>query len=71
MSFFVYENWTHKRARVHRGECAFCNQGRGAQAGDSGRNGRWHGPIADRGVAVALASSLHRADTKLCAVCGP
>ena len=29
-SFYVYENWTHDRARVHKGECPYCNHGRAA-----------------------------------------
>jgi F-type H+-transporting ATPase subunit beta len=70
MTFYVYENWTHKRARVHQAECSFCNHGRGTQASDAGRNGKWHGPIADRAVALALANSLRQPDTKVCGTCG-
>jgi len=30
MSFFIYENWVaEKKAVIHRGECSFCNNGRG------------------------------------------
>jgi hypothetical protein len=29
MTFYVYENWTHDRARLHRGECGYCNDGSG------------------------------------------
>ncbi len=32
MSFYVYENWTHNRARIHRGTCGYCNNGQGTQA---------------------------------------
>jgi len=69
--FMVYENWTHKRARVHRAECSFCNNGRGTQASASARNGKWHGPFADRGTAFSVASKLGREDTKGCAFCAP
>lgn len=68
--YYVYENWTVKRVRVHRGECGYCNFGRGMQAADSGRNGRWHGPYADRATALASANSLGQRDTRACASCG-
>ena len=70
MTFHVYENWTRKRVRVHQSDCPYCNQGRGTQPTDSGRSGRWHGPIEDRGIAIALAKSLQQPDTKICPTCG-
>jgi hypothetical protein len=69
MAHYVYENWTHKRSRVHKGECGYCNGGRGSQPADSGRNGRWHGPFQDEASAIGAARSLRQADTKLCASC--
>lgn len=66
--FWVYENWTHKRARVHRAECGMCNDGRGTQAGASERNGRWHA-AASREEALALARRLGQPDTKECPFC--
>jgi hypothetical protein len=70
-NFWVYENWTHKRARVHRGDCSYCNDGHGTQPSDSGRNGKWHGPFSDRASAFATAERLKEADTKACYTCGP
>jgi hypothetical protein len=26
--YYVYENWTHDRARIHKGDCGYCNDGR-------------------------------------------
>jgi len=69
MSWFVYENWTHKRARVHTAGCSYCNHGRGMHVSDSGRNGRWSRPFADRDLAIAYARSLRQPDTRLCAAC--
>lgn len=69
--YWVYENWTHKRARVHKEECSHCNRGRGTQASHSGRNDKWHGPFSDRGTAFNAAARLRQDDTKGCAVCGP
>ena len=71
MSYFVYENWTHDRARLHRSECGYCNGGRGTQSTDSGKNGQWHGPYEDRDHAVKVMDRLKRSDSKLCGNCGP
>ena len=69
--YWVYENWTHKRARVHLAECSYCNHGRGMQASHSGRNDKWHGPFSDRALAFNLAETLRQEDTKGCASCAP
>jgi hypothetical protein len=69
-TWWVYENWTHRRARIHRGECGHCNHGHGAQVGASIKNGRWIGPFADRSKAAAAADRLKHRDTSTCAACG-
>lgn len=69
MEFWVYQNWTHDRARIHRGGCSFCNNGRGTQPGDSGRNGEWIGPMGSFAEARAVARAFKRADTRLCGFC--
>lgn len=68
--YYIYENWTHDRARIHVGGCGYCNDGRGTQAGSSPRNGKWHGPLS-RNDAFLLATKLKRADTKACPNCAP
>ncbi len=37
MGYYVYENWTHERARVHIDSCPYCKHGRGTQPQDGGR----------------------------------
>ena len=37
MGYYVYDNWTHERARVHIDSCSFCKHGRGTQPQDGGR----------------------------------
>jgi hypothetical protein len=69
--YWVYENWTNKRVRIHRGACSYCNHGYGCQSEDSGRNGMWHGPFSDRAEAFDVAKKLDQLDTKPCAVCSP
>jgi hypothetical protein len=61
--YWVYENWTHKRVRVHDANCSYCNDGRGIQASHSGRNDKWHGPFDERSTAFAVAARL-RADPR-------
>ena len=43
IEFYSYENWHHGYARVHRGDCHFCNQGKGLFGGGRTPNGEWHG----------------------------
>lgn len=69
--YFVYENWTLKRGRVHRAQCAQCNHGKGKHETDSGRNGKWHGPYRDRALAFKKAESLRHPDMKACGFCKP
>lgn len=71
MSFYVYENWTHDRARIHRAICGYCNDGRGTQVSSAERNGKWHGPFSDSDTATRVAASLKRTDTKPCRTCAP
>lgn len=68
--FYVYENWTVEKARVHRAECPFCNDGRGMHPGASNRNGRWHGPFASRQQAAHVAQKTGR-PVSSCGHCNP
>ncbi len=71
MNYFVYENWTHDRTRVHAASCGFCNDGHGMHAEDSGANGRWLGPFPSCATALAAARALNRADIGICNKCAP
>jgi hypothetical protein len=71
MSYYIYENWTLDRGRIHKGECANCNYGRGTQPTDSGRNGQWRGPYEDREFTFKVAASLGRSDMRPCKKCSP
>lgn len=57
-SFWVYENWTHRRIRVHRAECPYCNDGRGRGLGTNGKNDLWYGGFATRTSAWAQVRRL-------------
>ncbi|MDD3183485.1 MAG: hypothetical protein PHD48_11885 [Alphaproteobacteria bacterium] len=70
MSFWVYENWTHKKAIVHKSDCSYCNGGRGVHSERSDKNGKWHGPFPDREAAFKYARTTNREDIRACNVCG-
>jgi F-type H+/Na+-transporting ATPase subunit beta len=67
--FYAYDNHHRDRARVHRGECRWCNHGDGVQGGSSGANDQWHGPFT--AVEDAYATVSQRADVGYCAFCRP
>jgi len=71
MTYYVYENWTIDRARVHRAECGSCNYGRGKQPNDSGRNGRWSRSFETHQEAAAFMRTLPRGDRSDCGHCRP
>jgi hypothetical protein len=68
-AYYLYENWIHRRARLHRGSCSYCNSGRGTQGATEERTGRWYGPIPDREEAIARLMSLKHDDKKQCGSC--
>jgi hypothetical protein len=67
--FFIYENWTHKRARLHRGDCAFCKDGNGSQSSSAVTNGRWLGPFASRKIAADRLAQLKYENKGTCGTC--
>ena len=70
MAFWVYENWTVKKAMVHRGECSHCNDGRGTHPGSSDRNGKWHGPFSTLAAATQAAARTGQPVSR-CGHCKP
>jgi hypothetical protein len=77
MTFYVYENWTHTFAKVHRGPCVFCKEGNGLHgAGRATPNGEWHGPYvtkqsasADADAVAARHANREKWDVDACRVC--
>jgi HTH-type transcriptional regulator/antitoxin HigA len=69
--YWVYQNWTVDRARVHRGTCSYCNHGLGIHRNSSNRNSEWRGPFTDRAAAFAVMTSLGRTDSRACDNCAP
>jgi hypothetical protein len=65
--YWTYENWVHKYARVHRAECAHCNDGQGSHDVVDSRAGQWLGPFDQFGQAL-IASAY---ETQPCGHCSP
>ena len=70
-SFYVYDNWTTGRTRIHRGECRNCRYGQGMANKSSSPNGRWHGPLYDLNEARVLARQMGRTKSLECRKCLP
>ncbi len=71
MDYWVYENWTHKKAIIHEETCSYCNAGQGIHGGAPGRNGQWHGPISTYADAKASAKRTGQAEIRRCKTCSP
>ena len=70
--FWVYENYPTNRARVHRGDCKFCNHGEGKGRGiRNPNNGRWHGPFDTVEAACDKMCCLDKKDSGGCGFCKP
>ena len=65
--YWTYENWVHKYARVHRADCAHCNDGRGSHGADLSHAGRWLGPY-EQFVSASRASEY---EALPCGHCSP
>ena len=71
MAFYVYENCIIDKAIVHRGECSFCNNGRGIHGRNTSNSSIWHGPFETAGEAWATAKAWNRDRTDVCSRCKP
>jgi hypothetical protein len=69
--FWVYDNRVHKFAKIHRGDCTFCDEGRGLhRRGAKAVAGGWLGPFKDFPSAERAADATGRS-VQICAVCAP
>ena len=71
MSFWVYENYGNKRARIHHSACRYCNDGQGVGGDQTNDDDKWHGPFATFLEAESTAEGLGQKDTRPCGVCKP
>ena len=73
--FYVFHATPMNRARIHRGHCVHCREGKGQenqQKNGSGATG-WNGPFPSAGQAelFAFENFEHYADFGFCAYCCP
>jgi len=71
MSFYIYENFVSKRARIHTGACRYCNDGAGVGGDTTNDDDKWHGPFETFDSAESAATALKQKDTRPCGVCKP
>ena len=60
MKYYIYENWVAHghTARVHSGDCHFCNNGQGIHKNAGDNNGRWLGSFDTFEIALSNAKKL-------------
>lgn len=63
--FYVYDNNTHNRARIHTSACHTMRNGGGSENGDC------HGPFDTYEEAKAVMATLSKLDKGDCAICHP
>lgn len=68
MEYWVYENWTHNKAIIHRAECGYCKYGKGVRE-TFGDNGRWLGPYKTKNDAELKAKQTKRKRVASCLTC--
>ena len=69
MNYYVYEDDSNRKIRVHAGSCKNCNEGKGKQL--PGKLNQWHGPYDTLAAAQAFAKSLRKRNTRTCQNCLP
>lgn len=66
--FWVYRNWIHRRARLHRSTCSHCNNGAGTQGSTGSSTGEWR-PFATEADATTFLKQTGYEDGRRCGVC--
>ena len=69
MKYWVYENFVHDFAKVHKESCSYCNYGKGIFGGGKRPTGQWHGPLSSRDKAVRVGRETGRAQVSDCRFC--
>lgn len=67
-SYWVYRNYIHKRARLHKAECVYCNDGRGTQNAENSSTGKWQ-KFEEHDQAAKFLSSLKYDNAAPCGIC--
>jgi hypothetical protein len=70
MAYYVYHNWTKHKARIHLGDCSWCNFGEGIHLGAGTENCEWLGPFRTFQEALGVADRTGEPVTP-CKHCNP
>lgn len=71
MKYYVYENWLHDKAIIHKSDCAYCNEGKGRFPNKkyNPKRGHWQGPFKNHQEAQAVASNSKKKEVRDCLRC--
>ena len=64
MEYYVYENYPTSTVTIHLSLCGYVER-----RGGPTKNGKWHGPFADRESALNCAKAAGRRNAKVCHSC--
>jgi hypothetical protein len=68
MSFWVLENTNNNYARIHMGNCRYCNSGR---VKPSNKRAVWRGPFTTYDAAHSMIRSAKKQLSDACTACKP
>ena len=68
MNYWVYEDDTTNRVRIHKAACSRCKEGQGMKRARLPDN-RWHGPFKTEQEAIDVSLETGRRDAKGCWFC--
>jgi len=69
IEYYFYFNWTAKRGKkaiIHRGDCPFCNYGRGIHKNKTDKHGRWSDLYPSKQLAYEAVKKLNPARLDFC-----
>ncbi len=69
MKYWVYENWVHEYARIHKVDCEWCNNGKGCHGDSTDKYGQWLGSFKSKEEAELAARKTKRKKVSHCSRC--
>lgn len=70
-NYYVYENWLHNKAIIHKSDCGFCNDGKGRFPDKeyTSKNGHWLEAFKSHQEAKTAAFKTNRDEVHDCLHC--
>lgn len=71
MKYYVYENWLHNKAIIHKSDCVYCKDGKGMYPDKqyNKKNGQWLGPFFTFPKAAVIAIRTGKLRVNECSIC--